>query len=117
MGKDALLWRERVRRLAQSHPALESEVVYAVKYEMAQTVTDVLARRIRMGFTDAAVATDAIGRTAELMGPRLGWDAARTQREVAAARQYFGAMDYRHAHAAPVTAQAAAEAGVATSSK
>jgi glycerol-3-phosphate dehydrogenase len=102
VGRDALQWRHRVRRLSSDHPALEAEVVYAVKYEMAQTVTDVLARRIRMGFTNAGAAGDAIERTAELMGPRLGWSDARTKKEVDSARAYFGAMDYRKV-APPVT--------------
>lgn len=46
------------RRLAADHPYIEAEVAWARDREMAVTAEDVLARRMRLAFLDAA-ATDA----------------------------------------------------------
>lgn len=62
-------------RLAQAWPYLEAEVLYAARYEMAQTPLDVLARRTRLAFLDTAAALAAIPKVAELMGRELGWSA------------------------------------------
>ncbi|WP_027877087.1 glycerol-3-phosphate dehydrogenase/oxidase [Meiothermus cerbereus] len=73
-------------RLAQEWPYLEAEVIYAARYEMAQTPLDVLARRTRLAFLDASAALAAIPRVAELMGCELGWDADRKTLEQEKAR-------------------------------
>jgi glycerol-3-phosphate dehydrogenase len=70
------------RPLAGGFPYLESEVAWAVEHELAQSLDDVLARRIRVApelrDRGAAVAP----RVAEIMGDALGWDAARRADEV-----------------------------------
>jgi glycerol-3-phosphate dehydrogenase len=53
---------------------LEVEVVWAVKEEMARTVEDVLARRIRALFLDARASLEMAPRVAELMALELGKD-------------------------------------------
>lgn len=73
-------------RLAQEWPYLEAEVIYAARYEMAQTPLDVLARRTRLAFLDTRAALAAIPRVAELMGRELGWDAPRVAWEQEKAR-------------------------------
>ncbi len=68
------------------HPALPytgAEVVRSVRVEMARTVEDVLARRTRALFLNAAAAVTMAHRVAELMGRELGWDTARQAAEVA----------------------------------
>jgi glycerol-3-phosphate dehydrogenase len=76
------------------HPALPccgAEVVWAARHEMARSVEDVLARRTRALFLNAAAATLMAPRVAELMARELGrdsaWCAAQLQAfgEVAAA--------------------------------
>jgi glycerol-3-phosphate dehydrogenase len=65
---------------------LRAEAVYAARYEMARTLTDVLARRTRalLQARDASVAVAA--DVAGLVAPELGWDAAEVERQVAAYR-------------------------------
>jgi glycerol-3-phosphate dehydrogenase len=61
------------------HPALAyraAEVVWAVRMEMARTVEDVLARRVRALFLNAAAAVEIAPRVAELMARELCRDQA-----------------------------------------
>ena len=51
-----------------------AEVVWAVREEMALTVEDVLARRVRMLFVDAREAKRVAPRVAQLMAAELGRD-------------------------------------------
>ncbi len=60
-------------RLAEGHPFLEAEVVYAARREGARTGTDVLARRTRLGILDRDAAVTAAPRVSELLSEELGW--------------------------------------------
>ncbi|HEA30275.1 MAG TPA: glycerol-3-phosphate dehydrogenase/oxidase [Leeuwenhoekiella sp.] len=53
-------------------PFLKAEVVWAVRYEMARTVEDVLARRVRALFLDAQAALDMAPQVASLIAQELG---------------------------------------------
>ncbi|MDP9081685.1 MAG: glycerol-3-phosphate dehydrogenase/oxidase [Bacteroidota bacterium] len=60
------------------HPRLrylKAEVVWGVRYEMARTVDDILARRVRALFLDARAAIDMAPAVAELMAIELHKDA------------------------------------------
>ncbi len=59
-------------RLAEGHPYVEAEVVYAVRFELAVTGHDVLHRRTRLAFLDAAAAEAARPRVDELVAAELG---------------------------------------------
>lgn len=63
---------------------IRAEALYAARYEMARTLTDVLARRTRalLQARDASVAVAA--EVASLVAPELGWDDAEVARQVAA---------------------------------
>lgn len=61
-------------RLVEWLPYTEAEVVWAVRREMARTVDDVLARRLRILFLDAQAALRAAPRVAELIAAELGYD-------------------------------------------
>ena len=64
---------------SQLHPDLpfrESQVVWAVRQEMARTVEDVLARRLRALFLNARASTAAAPATARILREELGKDAA-----------------------------------------
>jgi glycerol-3-phosphate dehydrogenase len=71
-------------RLLPDFPFLKAEVVFAVRFEMACTLRDFLARRIRLEITDWQAAMAAAPETARLMGTELGWSQDR-QREATAA--------------------------------
>ncbi len=73
--------RRLFRRLVPDHPAIEAEVVHAVRRELAQTVEDVMVRRFHQYYEHGQQGVPAALRVAELMGGELGWDAARVQIE------------------------------------
>ncbi len=87
-------------RLADGHPFVAAEVVYAVRCEMAQTLSDVLLRRIRLGLVDWQATLAALPLAALLMANELGWTAdARTKAE----EEFSGYMQeiIRHATVVP----------------
>ena len=55
-------------------PTRAAEVVWAAREEMARTVEDVLARRMRALFLNAAAAVEMAPRVAELLARELGRD-------------------------------------------
>lgn len=60
------------QRLDDVYPHLRAEVVWAVREEMARTVEDVLARRMRMLFLDARASIRMAPEVARLMASELG---------------------------------------------
>jgi glycerol-3-phosphate dehydrogenase len=68
-------------RLVQNHPVLEAEVIYAVRYELAERVIDVLARRMPLALVDSEAAKLAAPRVLEIMAEELGWDQRRCEEE------------------------------------
>jgi len=61
-------------RLHPDFPYTRSDIVRAVRDEMARTVEDVLARRTRVLFVDAEAATELAPKVGELMAKELGKD-------------------------------------------
>ncbi|MCB1272744.1 MAG: glycerol-3-phosphate dehydrogenase/oxidase [Microthrixaceae bacterium] len=61
---------------------VEAEVLFAARYEMANSVCDVLSRRTRARIFGRDDSLDAARRTAELMAAELGWDDDRVEEEV-----------------------------------
>lgn len=57
--------------LHSAYPFMRADVVYAVRNEMAMTVEDFLARRIRLLFLDARAAVEAAPAVAEIMAAEL----------------------------------------------
>ncbi|UOQ74451.1 glycerol-3-phosphate dehydrogenase/oxidase [Hymenobacter cellulosilyticus] len=64
-----------------------AEVVWAARAEMARTVEDVLARRVRVLFLDAAAAMRVAPLVAALLAEELGQDAAWQTRQVTEFRE------------------------------
>jgi len=62
--------------LADRVPYVAAQVVWAARHEFARSVEDVLARRVRVLFLDAAGALAAAPKVAELLAGELGRDAA-----------------------------------------
>jgi len=69
-------------KIHQDFPYLQAEVVWAVRFEMARTVEDVLARRVRMLFLNARVAVEAVPIVAALIARELGKDANWEKQQV-----------------------------------
>ncbi len=78
-------------RLDQRLGLTAAEVVHAIRRERARTLTDVLMRRTMIGLEPDLDPT-TVARIAEVMASHDGWDADRTERELAA----FGRVAARH---------------------
>lgn len=65
-------------------PFLQSEVVWAARYEMARTIEDVLARRTRALFLDAAASIEAAPVAARLLADELRQDELWQRQQVSA---------------------------------
>jgi len=89
--------RELRRPLGGSGGYLAAEIVYACTHEGAVRLDDVLARRTRITIETRDRGLAAAPRAAALMAAELGWDEARTSREV---------TQYGQAVAAELAAQA-----------
>ena len=80
-------------KLSEKYGYTVAEVLWAVREEMALTVDDVLARRVRLLFVDAREAEKAAPRVAEIMAAELGRDQAWIDEQVKAfteiARNYY----------------------------
>jgi glycerol-3-phosphate dehydrogenase len=73
--------RRLFRRLLEPHPAIEAEVIHAVRRELAQRVEDVLVRRFHLFYEHPDQGVSVAGRVAELMGEELGWGSSRIAEE------------------------------------
>ncbi|MGH9299374.1 MAG: glycerol-3-phosphate dehydrogenase C-terminal domain-containing protein, partial [Acidimicrobiales bacterium] len=66
---------ELARRFDETLPYLRAEALYAVRYEMATGLDDILSRRTRSLLLDTATTIRVAAEVAALVGPELGWDA------------------------------------------
>ena len=67
------------------HPAFDftvAEVIWAVRQEMAITVEDVLARRVRALYLDARASMEMAPKVAQIMAAELGKDETWTKKQV-----------------------------------
>jgi glycerol-3-phosphate dehydrogenase len=78
------------RPLAEGLPYVRGEVLYAARYEMAQTVDDVLSRRTRSRLRGRAASDLAASDVAGIMAAELGWDEATVAQQV---RTYHDATE------------------------
>lgn len=73
---------ELAERLAPGLPHVAAEVVYACRWEYAQTVVDCLYLRTRLAVLDGAAADAAAPQVAQLMARELGWSPAEVARQL-----------------------------------
>jgi len=66
------------RRITAALPAIEAEIVFCIRYEMAETIEDLLARRTGSQFYGWKEAIQAAPRVAELLAQEKHWKASRT---------------------------------------
>lgn len=70
-------------KLDENLPFLKAEVVWAVQYEMARSLEDVLARRVRALFLDSQAAIRMAPEVARIMAAELGRDQEWIEKELA----------------------------------
>lgn len=68
--------------LAPPYPYTAAEAVYAAETEMAQTLTDFMARRTHLIYAGGAENWDVAERAAHAMAPVLDWDDGELQRQL-----------------------------------
>ncbi|NEM99380.1 glycerol-3-phosphate dehydrogenase/oxidase [Pontibacter burrus] len=73
---------ELQQKLHALFPNTAAEVVWAVQHEMARTIEDVLARRMRILFLNAKAAIDMAPAVASIMAANLGLSEAWQQNQV-----------------------------------
>jgi glycerol-3-phosphate dehydrogenase len=61
------------KTLVEGYPYLECEVIYACRYEMACTVSDMLTLRTRLAYLNKEAALLAAPRVADIMANELHW--------------------------------------------
>jgi len=65
-------------------PYLKAEAVFAVKYEMARTLDDVLSRRTRARIINRRASVASARAVAELIAPLLNWGEQEINNQVLA---------------------------------
>ena len=83
-GGDAAL----TKVLHEATGAIGAELVFAVRHELARTLTDVLARRALLAF-EPGHGRECVDEAVSLLGEELGWDADRRAAEVAEYEQWL----------------------------
>jgi glycerol-3-phosphate dehydrogenase len=75
--------RDLLRPLVAGHAYLEAEVAWAVERELAMSLDDILARRMRLAMALPDRGESIAARVASITGGVLGWDDARQAAEAA----------------------------------
>ena len=70
----ALRMKDGFLPLCPHTPRTRAEAAFAVEEELAQTLTDVLERRLRLALTCSCRGEDAVENTVEVIAPILGWN-------------------------------------------
>jgi glycerol-3-phosphate dehydrogenase len=96
---------ELAKPIVEGFAPIRAEIVYSAD-EMAQTVEDVLARRIGLEFFSWRASQKAAPVVGALLGQKLGWSAEQTASKV---REYVAKID-RYFRVAGLTAEAAQSA-------
>ncbi len=81
---------ELSEKIHPDHVFTKAQVLWAVRNEMAMTVEDVLARRLRLLFVDAQAAIDAAPVTAAIMAGEMGKGNAWIEQELALFNELAG---------------------------
>ncbi len=72
--------------LVADHRPIAAEVLYCARAEMTVQLSDLLARRTRLGLTDATAGLGGAGEALALMAGELSWNNAESVRQVQAHR-------------------------------
>jgi len=76
------------------HKCFEQEVQYCVRHEFAETLCDVLARRLGLTFLDRAAALRALGPIAEIMACEKQWSKETRAAQIAQATEFINTQHF-----------------------
>ncbi|NBA88770.1 FAD-dependent oxidoreductase [Emticicia sp. CRIBPO] len=74
----------------KDYPYIKAEALYAARYEMAVTLRDFFARRIRFELTDWQATIDSVETVALIMAGELLWDESFTKNQIEDYRKQLG---------------------------
>jgi glycerol-3-phosphate dehydrogenase len=94
-------------RLSPEVAVTRAEVEYAVREEMAMTLTDFLERRSRLFLWDPDNGLSIAESAARIMGRILDWDDSRIEREVSRYREHVETVKSLHGQPEPAAVEAA----------
>ncbi|MCQ9636523.1 glycerol-3-phosphate dehydrogenase/oxidase [Chryseobacterium sp. WG23] len=67
------------QKIHPDHPFTVAEIVWAIRNEMAETIEDILSRRVRLLFLDARAAIDSAHTVAKIIAEEKGYSEEWTQ--------------------------------------
>jgi len=73
---------ELKEKLHSDHEFTMAEVVWAIRHEMARTVDDILARRVRLLFLDARAAIESSEKVARILAKEIGHNEVWINKEI-----------------------------------
>jgi len=73
---------ELKEKLHPNYDYTMAEVAWAIRYEMARTIDDILARRVRLLFLDAPAAIASSEKVAKLLAKELGYDETWIKKQI-----------------------------------
>ncbi|SBS83102.1 FAD-dependent glycerol-3-phosphate dehydrogenase, putative [Plasmodium ovale curtisi] len=79
-------------KLDPTKPYIEAEIIYASRHEFANTISDVIGRRFRLGFVDSDVSNKVLSRVAQLLKDELGWSRDQTSKNIDEAKAYIRSL-------------------------
>lgn len=78
-----------MRPLSPSLPVLQGEIVYAMRHEHAETISDFVSRRTRMSFFDAAATEKVLELVGATMAKEGKWSGSRLSAAMAEAKNHM----------------------------
>lgn len=80
------IYKDKIDRIHPQHPFILAEVYYAVSYESARRITDIVSRRLRFSMVDLNSCKDSLEKIADIMANILHWSDQQKQLELDRAR-------------------------------
>ncbi|KAM0675802.1 mitochondrial glycerol-3-phosphate dehydrogenase [Gurleya vavrai] len=84
------------KKLSDNYAFLEEEVRYSIDNEMSMTISDIIARRMRLGFIDVLEAANIVKKVSKIMKKHCHWREKIRKKNVFDAFEYFKTLGYDH---------------------
>ncbi|KAM0687815.1 mitochondrial glycerol-3-phosphate dehydrogenase [Conglomerata obtusa] len=81
--------QKKSKKLSENYSFIEEEILYCIDNEMAVKLTDVIARRINLGFIDVLEASKNVFKVSKIMKKHLNWSEKIRKKEVLNALEYL----------------------------
>jgi glycerol-3-phosphate dehydrogenase len=80
------------KRLHPNFPYLEAEIRYACRNEYAESIIDVIGRRMRLAFVNVRAAQEVLPQVARIMAEEKHWSSQEKQMQIRLAEEYLKTM-------------------------